>query len=313
MVRTAFWGRLSLPNVRSGQAGQALAEACVVLALMVALFLAVKAGFSEQVQWHQDLVGTHTAALAVALGHQDVSTSSLTGPEQGVPRTIWDGVKTIGISLIDPLLSRVGAKIPLPGQKTAAGVAIGRSILQAGRSMGAEILADKVDEIGPQSAWRTLNRTGGRGLGRDRQSRVWSEQGQQIDMQVVDRALLGENPHLAQIMDGSMQWVQAKSMSVYGNKAWQLRGSAAAAYTHDTIDRIDGSEDLWQSATRPSRALVKRLSPMTTKVDQPWGRKAPPTDWLSKWSEVSDIEVPEKPTGVMAVLKEIVDVAGDIF
>src|SRR5690554_7294223 len=83
---------------------------------MVALFLAVKAGFSEQVQWHQDLVGTHTAALAVALGHQDVSTSSLTGPEQGVPRTIWDGVKTIGISLIDPLLSRVGAKIPLPGR-----------------------------------------------------------------------------------------------------------------------------------------------------------------------------------------------------
>jgi len=285
----------------------------VVLALATTLFLAVKAGFREQAQWHQDLVGTHTAALVVALGHQDVSTSSMTGPEQGVPRTIWDSVKKIGISLIDPLLSRVGAKIPLPGQKTGVGVAIGRSILQSGRSMGAEMLADKIDEIEPHRAWRALNRFGAKVLGTDRRSRAWIGQGRQVDTQDVDRALLGEYLHLTQIMDGPMQCVQAKSLSIYGNHAWQLRGSAAVAYTHDTIDRIDVSEDLWQSATRPSRALVKRLSPMTTKVDQPWDRKAAPTDWLSRWSDVSDFEVPEKPTGVMAVVKEIVDVAGDIF
>lgn len=302
-----------LTKLKSDETGQALAEACIVLSLVVGMFLVVNTGYREQAKWHQDLVTAHTVALSVALGHRDVSTSSMTAPEQGKLRSIWDGVKKIGISLIDPLLNRIGAKIPLPGQKTGVGAAIGRSVLNAGRSMGAELLARKVGELDASRILRPTARLTDELSGRGMESLRWRDHGQKIELHTVDQSLLGENRHQAQIVNGPMQWVRVGSLSSYGNHAWQLRGSGAVAYTHDTIDRIDGSEDLWQSVNRSSRALVKRLAPMTTKVDAPWGRDPPPTDWLSKWSEVSDFEVPEKPTGVMAVVKTVLDVAGDIF
>lgn len=287
------------------QSGQALAEAAVVLMVAVTLFVAISTACRHQLAWHEDMLGTHTLALSIAHGHRDVANGPMSGPQQGLARTWWDRAAKAAGWLVDAVIGRIGAKIPLPGQKTGVGTAIGRSVLNAGKSMALETLsANDTDTLRVGlNGFRHLD-VAGRGRF---DSSLKMNQGHEIRTRIVQRRELPENAHVPALLGGAMQWVEVKSRSRFANHAWQIRGHGAVAYTHDTIDRIDGAQALWQGPARQSRALVKRLSPMVKKVDDPWGRAAPPTDWLSKWSEVSDVDVPEQSTGWTAIVSDVVD------
>lgn len=285
----------------SGQRGQALAEAVVVLSIATVLLAAMATGSRLQMQWHEDLVDAHLSALSVARGHFDGATpGSASG---GGPRWLkagWDIARRIGGALISSSSSRTSR----PGQSSATKDALRKAATAAVRSAGAHALAGGFDAVSEMGSSRTQERASGRQISRAITSvgrHVLQGYGKSRRRQLVTDDPLSsvtlfdtqadsmrpENPHLADILGGSLQWVRVRTGSPFRNHAWQIRGHGLISDTHENVDRIDRSHALWQQAANSSRQVVRRIAPMTEQVDLPWFRAAPPTDWLSRWSDVT--------------------------
>ena len=295
---TAVSRRSLLQRGLSGQQGQALAEAVVVLSIATVLLTAMATGSRLQMQWHNDLVDAHLTALSVARGHYEgVARGAVPSGRSGWLEKGWNIARRIG----DVLMSR---RKPRSGHAEGAAAGLRKAATAAFQSAGAQVLADGfgagnelISSYPPQQSRGRQLDSGIKAFGRHLIQKYDRSNGERlVTDDVFSRVTLydaqadsrwPENPHLAEILGGSLQWVRVRTGSSFGNHAWQIRGHGAISDTHQNVDRIDRSHALWQQAANRSRQIVRRLAPMTEQVDAPWFRPAPQTDWLSKWSDVS--------------------------
>jgi len=304
-----------LPRGLSGQQGQALAEAVVVLSIATVLLTAMTTSSRLQLQWHNDLIDAHLSALSVARGHADrAALGAIPGRRPGWLETGWNIAKRLGGSWISRRKNR-------SGQARGAATGLRKATTAALQSAGSHAIADELGsgdaleqikgrelQSGTKAFGRHFLQTYGRSSG---QSLVTDDMFSSVtlfDAQADVRH--PENPDLAEILGGSLQWVRVRTGSSFRNHAWQVRGNGAISATQQNVDRIDRSHALWQQAANKSRQVVRRLAPMTDQVDNPWLRPAPPTDWLSKWSDVSGAD---KQTGWGAVGARFKQWAGEFF
>ncbi len=294
------------PRDLLGERGQALAEAVVVLAVATVLLVAMAAGSRLQMQWHEDLVDAHLSALSVARGHFDgAAIGSASAGGSGWLKAAWNIARRIGGALI----SRTSSPTSRQRQTSGARDALRKAASAALQSAGAHAMAGGFGESGEMGANRIREQSGGQQVSpaiksseRHFLQKYGHSRGEKL---LADDLFSGvtlldaqadrrhpENPHLAELLGGPLQWVRVRTGSSFANHAWQIRGNGAISDTHENIDRIDRAHALWQRAANKSRQVVRRLAPFTEQVDLPWFRAAPPTDWLSKWADVSEADGP---------------------
>jgi|GEM_PF-3269501 len=242
--------------------GQVLAEAVIMLALISVLILGMASTFRLQWQWHRSHLDAHLTAERLSFGHADIASAPMVSPyREGKVSSLMGTVMKFAQSALDSL------------------------------TRGAISLASRV--------WRGMERL-------ERKARTYkarhhlqsyaSEKGYRAN--VTTARFSGDSQqtrHMDPLLDGSMVWVKVESKSPTASHAWQLKGQGAAAYAHETVERIEDAKELWKQTSSRSQKLVRRLAPFVEPVDRAWQRDAPTEHWLDSWVQVSEFEDGEHP------------------